>query len=657
MKSLRVTKLLLLSAVQALLVWPNAHAATVSSPRDTVDILAANEYQKVTDLDVWGAVGQTPFNLTRYSSSRTVNGTGVFGLGHNFRHSFQYELATTKADDTGRARVIVYYPNGGETTFTQIDPVLWRGTSSVSDVLKTTTDGLALVSADGSRALFTANSVAAVTTYVLTAMEDAFGLRTTLAYNTANQLAQVTEPAGRTLTFAYTSRSINAVDFKNLATVTTVPAVGQWLDLPVTSTAGYRYVRLLSADLSFAHVAEIEFYEAGTGARLSGAVISSESPALAAQALDGSPSTAFVSAAQSGAFVGYDLGDAKKIGSVRVLVQAGFEATALPTLKNALSLRVQGANEKPKTVTCLTSVTASDGRSVSYTYADFADATVPYRWPVLASVAYVDGTQATYTYGQTFASQRPLVVEYDLPHYDLSQSHGRTVYQDDLSGASALGMVDKTVNAETGATLLQVGLHNGSATTPEATYSNGSKEWTTYKNGLMTQDTDRLGKTTKYEYDANGFVVKKTDAINRVTTYLNDDQGRVLKTTYPDGTVNTLKYDDLGLPLVYTDTLGRQTTITRDSRHRILAVAYPDSTGESFSYNELNQPVVLIPRDGSIETRSYDARGLLLTKTDAIGAITRYTYDGSDRIVSRSDALGRVTAFTYNPRGQITAVT
>ncbi len=624
---------------------------------DPVIIYTGNEYQEVVDLDVWGAVGSKPFNLTRWSNSRAVSGASVFGQGHYFRHNFQWELAATTADSTGRARVIVAYPNGAQYTFTQIDPVVWRTTSSATDVLQSTADGLALVQADGSRCVFTATVVAGKpSTYTLTSLVDPYGLRTSLTYNAAKQLFRVTEPAGRTLTFAYVTRSVNAVDFSTLATVASKPAAGAWLELPVTSTTAFRYARVLSADLAYARFAEIEFYEAGTGVRLTGTVLSSEAAAFAAQAIDGDPTTTFVSAAQSGAYVGYDFGTAKKIGRVRVLLQPGYEATAKPTAWGTTALRLQAANEKPSTVTCLASVTANDGRTVRYNYTDFTDATLPYRTPVLSSVDYSDGTQATYAYSQNYPSQRPLMVEFDLPRYELRQPRGRTVYQ--ASRSAVLGMVDKQVNIETGGVLLQVGIYNNTDLhQPTATYANGAMERQQMTNGLITTEIDRLGRKTTYTYDANGFIVKSTDALGRIHGYLVDAQGRVLKTTYPDGTTQSQTYDDFGLPLVQTDALGRQTVTTRDSLHRITSIAYPDGTSEFWSYNDFNQPVTATRRDGTTETSSYDARGLLVSRTDAIGAVTRYTYDAMDRIATQTDALGRVTAFAYNLRGQLTGVT
>ena len=623
---------------------------------DPVNIYTGNEYQNVIDLDVWGAVGKLPFNFSRWSNSRAVSGTSVLGQGHYFRHNFQWDLATTRADSNGRARVIVINPEGAEYTYTQVSPDLWRTTAAGTDVLIPVAEGLALVRPDGTKYRFTASTTKGKTSYALTTIDDAHGLTTTLSYNPAKALSLVTEPAGRSLTLDYENRSINAVDFSTLATLSTAPASGQWVELTTTSTTAFRYVRLLSADLAYARFAEIEFYEASTGNRLTGTLISPDPAGEANLALDGNPATSYISPAQSGSFIGYDLGSAKKIGRVRFLMQSGHEAKAKPSAWSTSAVRLQGSNQKPGTVLCLKTVTSSDGRSVTYNYTDFTDPTVPYIWPVLSSVSYDDGTQATYTYGQIFPSQRPLVVEYDLPRYTLSQPRAQTVYKNERSNA-VLGMVDKQVNIITGGTLLKVGVYKNDLHRPTATYADGSFEWQQETNGLVTSETDRLGRKTTYAYDANGFVTSRTDPLGRTTLFAVDSQGRVLKTTYPDNTSESRTYDPVGLELTHTDTLGHVTSITRDERRRITAISHPDGTVQRWTYNTFNQPVASTRRDGSTESWSYDGRGLLVGHTDSAGAVTRFTYNSSDRVATQIDAAGRVTSYAYNPRGQITGIT
>ena len=70
---------------------PGAQSENGPSPQkgDPVNIYTGNEYQEVSDLEVWGGVGTQGLKLTRWSNSRAVGGSAVFGQGHYFRHNYQ----------------------------------------------------------------------------------------------------------------------------------------------------------------------------------------------------------------------------------------------------------------------------------------------------------------------------------------------------------------------------------------------------------------------------------------------------------------------------------------------------------------------------------------------------------------------------------------
>src|SRR4051812_36057400 len=58
---------------------------------DPFDPYTGNEYRKVKDLQVWGAVGEIPLEFMRYGTSRyNFKITTSFGTGHNWNHSFNY---------------------------------------------------------------------------------------------------------------------------------------------------------------------------------------------------------------------------------------------------------------------------------------------------------------------------------------------------------------------------------------------------------------------------------------------------------------------------------------------------------------------------------------------------------------------------------------
>src|SRR6266436_7811630 len=72
----------------------------------------SNEYRDVTDLEVWGGVGEHQLKWTRWANSRYIAGPKYFGQGQNWRHSYQWELADAGTDSSGRALLDVFHPNG-----------------------------------------------------------------------------------------------------------------------------------------------------------------------------------------------------------------------------------------------------------------------------------------------------------------------------------------------------------------------------------------------------------------------------------------------------------------------------------------------------------------------------------------------------------------
>ena len=490
----------------------------------------------------------------------------------------------------------------------------------------------------------------------MTSFSDGQGNAYTLQYNAAKQVTKITEPAGRFLSVSYKTVTANRGNFANLTSVTTSPSSGQWVELPVNNSTAYRYVRLLAADGSYGNIAEVEFYEAKTGAKLTGTVISSESLDEAKRAFDGDPATRYLAASQSGSYVGLDLGSAKKIGKVRILAAQGKEASMVPTGWGQQRVMIQGCNTTPASVTVVDNVVTSDGRRVDYEYTAFDDPTLPYVYPTLTGALYGDGTRSHYGYMQIFAGTRPLVTDWDDVRCPLPQARYKTVYQNKFV-STVLGMVDRQVNPDTGGTILSIGTDNGNLHAPTATYANGGTVRQGMSGGLMTSERDANGKTTTYTYDANGLLASQKDPLGHVTSFVRNGYDSILQQTNPDGGVVQWTRNDLDSVTACTDTLGHVTTYTRDQSNRITKIAYPDGTSEQFTYNNFSQPLTRTLRNGGVESFVYDARGLLSSKTDALGNVTSYGYDAADRLASVTDALGRTAAMQYSERGLVTQIT
>jgi YD repeat-containing protein len=492
-------------------------------------------------------------------------------------------------------------------------------------------------------------------------MRDAVGNSYRLEYNASRQVTKITEPGGRFFSVDYQTISGSRLNPSTLATLATAPAAGTWSELTITNPAAFRFVRLVQADKSFGQIAEVEFYEAGTGAKLAGQVICSDSAAAGQAAMDGAASTGFVSAAKSGGFVGLDLGTAKKIGRIRFLSVAGKEAVHKPNGWALAAVRIEGANQAPVSTIAIASVQTNDGRSATYEYTPIVDPTLPYTFPALSSVLYSDGARSTYKHVQVFPGTRPLVSEWDDMRYELRQGRYKSVYQNSFSGA-VLGSAVAQINLETGAPIMTIGLNNNSLHQPMVTHGNGGREVQIYNTSLPTgaaivQEIDENKNSTFYTYDANGYMATKKDPLGRMTSYTWTREGNPLTQTNPDGSLESWTYNAANLPVSHTDTLGKTTTHTRDERNRVIRIDYPDGTFESFQHNAYGQITEHRQRNGGVASSAYAANGLLTQSTDPLGNTATYGYDTAGRLTRVTDALGRSTTMQYNDRGLVTKVT
>ncbi|MEO6391635.1 MAG: RHS repeat-associated core domain-containing protein [Pyrinomonadaceae bacterium] len=187
---------------------------------------------------------------------------------------------------------------------------------------------------------------------------------------------------------------------------------------------------------------------------------------------------------------------------------------------------------------------------------------------------------------------------------------------------------------------------------------------------LMTTVTDAMNHVVEHhDYDGNGRAITSERqggvdkySLNYVTvndlgvsqTDVTDAEGRVTKFTYQ--TINGTKlvtrvegscgcsggssevqqwtYDNKGNVLVKTNALNQLTTSTYDANGNALTRTDLDGT-RTYTYNSFSQ---------------------LLTANDQMGGVTTMTYDPLGNLLTVKDALNQTTTFTSNSRGQITSV-
>src|SRR5215213_4193414 len=127
-----------------------------------------------------------------------------------------------------------------------------------------------------------------------------------------------------------------------------------------------------------------------------------------------------------------------------------------------------------------------------------------------------------------------------------------------------------------------------------------------------------------------------------LTTYEADDRRPVKGKTQPDG---------------------RKWNAVRDSfNDRILLKTYPDGSTESFTYYAFAQPTSHTHRSGAIELWEYDAKGNLLSHTEAAGvtgveATETWGYNARGQVVKHTDFNGNETTYEYYPNGDLRSLT
>ncbi len=127
--------------------------------------------------------------------------------------------------------------------------------------------------------------------------------------------------------------------------------------------------------------------------------------------------------------------------------------------------------------------------------------------------------------------------------------------------------------------------------------------------GNIVSNTDEVGRTTNYSYDAIDRQTAITDALGHATTYT---------------------YDAVGNRLQVADALGQTT---------------------KYVYDSLDRQIQVIDAKNQITRTGYDAIGNIRSITDAVGNITSYTYDALDRQITDTNSLGKTRSFGYDAVG------
>jgi YD repeat-containing protein len=166
-----------------------------------------------------------------------------------------------------------------------------------------------------------------------------------------------------------------------------------------------------------------------------------------------------------------------------------------------------------------------------------------------------------------------------------------------------------------------------------------------YSGSELTSDTDTLGRTTTYTYDAGDPTKAVDDPSGNITRYDYDSQNRLETLIDPSGNTTVYDYDSAGRIDDTSLNSGTPTQYIYDAENRLTEVIDPLGHTTTYAYDAEGRVATETAPGNQVTTFTYDAEGRLASDTDPSSRITTYTYD-ADGLTAESDPKG-VTQFVY----------
>ena len=190
----------------------------------------------------------------------------------------------------------------------------------------------------------------------------------------------------------------------------------------------------------------------------------------------------------------------------------------------------------------------------------------------------------------------------------------------------------------------------------------GDKHKTKYKRNVIEEVievTDPLGHMTTKEYDGAGNVVKLTDPAKRTTTYTYDPANRLTEVSYSSGKPATVKYeyDKDGNRTKMIDGTGT-TNYTYDQLDRMTESESGHKETVKYEYDLASDRVKITYPGGKEVTRGFDKDRRLEKVIDWLKHETKFTYDPDSEVKATifPSETKNEDKYTYNDADQMSEV-
>jgi RHS repeat-associated protein len=179
----------------------------------------------------------------------------------------------------------------------------------------------------------------------------------------------------------------------------------------------------------------------------------------------------------------------------------------------------------------------------------------------------------------------------------------------------------------------------------------GNKHATEYVRNVLEQVTeviDPLGRKTIKEYDKAGNLVSVTDATKRTTTYKYDPANRLTEISYSDGKTPAVKYEynKDGIRIKMEDGTGT-TTYEYDQLDRLTATKDGHGNTAGYEYDLANEQTKTTYPNGKVIEREYDKAGRLKSTADWSKNTIKFTYDADSDLTATTFPSGTNDEDTY----------
>jgi RHS repeat-associated protein len=172
---------------------------------------------------------------------------------------------------------------------------------------------------------------------------------------------------------------------------------------------------------------------------------------------------------------------------------------------------------------------------------------------------------------------------------------------------------------------------------------------------------DANGLVTNFQYDARGKLISSTVGAE-VTSYSYDAAGQLIKVTLPDASYLAYSYDNAHRLVSIADSLGNHINYTLDLMGNRLSTQSFDSTNalsktRTQVFDGLSRLAKSIGAQNQTSQFGYDANGNTTSVADPLNNKTALAYDSLNRLISSIDPLGDTATSTYDSNNNPLALT